>query len=100
MEPTEAYDRLRQGAPVCACGGYLAGLDALHRSEICNALTFDRLNGKYRTVREVYLASGENWNQTFYVMLFRYMGDPANRETYMELARRVRYKTVLRERGE
>lgn len=100
MDPGSAYERLRQGASVCACGGYLARLDALHRSEILNALAFDRLRRKYETVREVYLASGENWNQTFYVMLFRYLGDPANRETYMELARRVRYKTVLRERGE
>lgn len=100
MDPDTAYARLRQGAPVCACGGFLARLDALHCSEIVNALAFDRLRRKYETVREVYLASGENWNQTFYVMLFRYMGDPSNRETYMELARRVRYKTVLRERGE
>ncbi len=100
MDPSTLYDRLRQGSPVCACGGFLARLDGLHRSEILNALAFERLRRKYETVRKVYLTSGENWNQTFYVMLFRYMGDTINREIYMELARRVRYKTVLRERGE
>lgn len=99
MDSDAAYDRLRRGAPFCACGGYLAGLDALHRSEIFNTLAYERLRRKYETVRKVYLDSGENWNQAFYVMLFRYMGDTANRETYMELARRVRYKFILRERG-
>ena len=43
-------ERLRAGAGTYACGGYLAALDGLQRTEICTALIFDRLQRKMRTV--------------------------------------------------
>ena len=42
--------------------------------------------------------AADNWNQTFYLLYFRTLGDRRNQEAYLELARRVPYKTVLRER--
>ncbi len=42
--------------------------------------------------------AAENWNQTFYLLYFRTLGDRQNQEAYLTLARRVSYKTVLRER--
>ncbi len=84
------------GSPVC--GGYLAGLPALNRSEICTALAFDRLERKIRTVGELHREAAENWNQTFYLLYFRTLGDRQNQQAYLALARRVPYKAVLRER--
>ena len=37
-------NRLQAGAGTYACGGYLAGLGSLQRSEICTALLFSRLD--------------------------------------------------------
>ncbi|MDE5730049.1 MAG: DUF2851 family protein [Alistipes sp.] len=90
-------DALRAEAGALGCGGFLARLDALHRTDLLTRLVYDRLQRKYETAEEIYRRSGQNWNQTFYTLLFRYMGDPSNRETYMELARRASYGIVLRE---
>ena len=91
-------NRLQAGAGTYACGGYLAGLGSLQRSEICTALLFSRLERKMRMVDALREEASENWNQTFYTLLFRYIGDLSNQDTYTELARRATYTMVLRER--
>ena len=92
-----AMNRLRAGAGAYACGGFLAGQSALQRSEICTSLLFDRLERKMRMVEALRHEAAENWNQTFYLLYFRTLGDRQNQEAYLTL-RRVSYKTVLRER--
>ena len=91
-------ERLRAGAEAYACGGYLGGLGALQRTELGTALIFDRLSRKMRMVEALRNEAADNWNQTFYLLYFRTLGDRRNQEAYLELARRVPYKTVLRER--
>lgn len=91
-------ERLRDGAATYACGGFLAGLDKLQCSEICTALIFDRLKRKMEMVDRLRIEAADNWNQTFYLLYFRTLGDRLNQEAYLELARRVPYKAVLRER--
>ena len=101
METTAAeriLARLKAGAGTYACGGYLAGLDDLQRTELFTALLFDRLARKMRLVEALRGEADENWNQTFYLLYFRTLGDRQNQEAYLSLARRVPYRTVLRER--
>lgn len=94
-------NRLEAGAGTgaCACGGYLASRTPLQRGEICTALAFDRLGRKMRTVERIFSEANENWNQTFYLLYFRTLGDRQNQEAYLSLARRVPYRVVLRERA-
>lgn len=61
-------NRLQAGAGTYACGGYLAGLGSLQRSEICTALLFSRLERKMRMVDALREEASENWNQTFYLL--------------------------------
>lgn len=93
-----ALNRLQAGAGAYACGGHLVALPTLRRSELFTALAFDRLDRKMRVVEELYREAEENWNQTFYLMYFRTLGDRQNQEAFLTLARRVPYKIVLRER--
>lgn len=93
-----ALNRLQAGAGAYACGEILAGLGPLQRSETYTALLFDRLGRKMRMVEALHREAAENWNQTFYLLYFRTLGDRQNQEAYLSLARRVDYKTVLRER--
>ena len=76
-------ERLRAGAGTYACGGYLAALDGLQRTEICTALIFDRLQRKMRTVETLHGEADGNWNQTFYLLYFRTLGDRQNQEAYL-----------------
>lgn len=91
-------NRLRAGAAASECGGYLAGLHPLRRGEIYTALLFDRLRRKLATLDTLHDEGGDDWNQTFYRMYFRTLGDRQNQEAYLSLARRVPYVYVLRER--
>ncbi|MFQ7502979.1 MAG: DUF2851 family protein [Alistipes finegoldii] len=52
-------NRLQAGAGTYACGGYLAGLGSLQRSEICTALLFSRLERKMRMVEALRRSGGE-----------------------------------------
>ena len=90
-------------APQQSCGGagcraWLTELDALHRTEVCTSLLFERLERKMRTLEELRTAAGGDWHETFYLLYFRTLGDRDNREVYLELARRLPYRLLLRER--
>ena len=91
-------NRLQAGASYFGCGGYLASLERLQRLQIYNTLGFERLERKNRDIMELYAESGENWPQTFYMMLLRTMGGVDNKEAFLELARAVPYAAVLREK--
>ncbi len=92
------YNRLRSGADHFYCGERLREMDSLHRSDLFTGLVFDRIVRKYGDIERIFEESRGDWNQTLYVMLFRVMGDVRNREAYMELARRVPYRIIQRER--
>lgn len=94
----EALRRLTSDTSATACGEYIASLDPLHRAELYNALAFERLERKNRDIMSIYRSVGENWNQTFYVMLLRTIGGMNNRRPFEELARRATYAMALRER--
>lgn len=87
------------GVGPSGCGAYLAALDSLHRSEILKDAAFDRLRRKLKAVERLFEEAGRNWNQTFYLMFFRTLGDKRNQEAYLDLARRATYAMVLRERA-
>ena len=91
-------ERLEARAGEHACGGFLATLEELPRTELFTTLLFDRLQRKMRMVEALRSEAADNWNQTFYLLYFRTLGDRRNQEAYLELARRVPYRIVLRER--
>ncbi|MEG2613445.1 MAG: DUF2851 family protein [Alistipes sp.] len=92
-------NRLLAGTEICGCGEYLTALPSLNRSEIVLDLVYDRLQRKYNAVQTLFVEADENWNQTFYLMFFRTLGDKRNQRAYLTLARRVTYAMVLRERA-
>lgn len=81
----------------CAC--FMADMDPYHYYNFMSGLLYDRLVHKYEEVMEVHSQSDKNWNQTLYVMLFRAMGSPYNKETFREIAKRVPYDVVAHERA-
>lgn len=94
----ETARRLMADTDAGACGQYIAALDPLRRAELYNALAFERLERKNRDIMSIYASAGENWNQTFYIMLLRTIGGMDNRRPFEELARRATYAMALRER--
>lgn len=91
-------NRLKAGASYFGCGGYLSRIGTLNRLSLYNTLSFERLNRKYGDIKKYFLASDQNWQQTFYIMLLRTMGGMDNKEAFTTLAHRVAYAHILRER--
>ncbi|MBE6181446.1 MAG: DUF2851 family protein [Rikenellaceae bacterium] len=94
----ELLTRLKARAVEYACANYLAGLAALNRAEVYTSLVFDRLKRKMRLVEQLFIEASEDWNQTFYMLYLRTLGDLKNQQAYLELSQRVPYRIVLRER--
>ena len=67
--------RLLAGAATYACGRVSRTPDALHRNDLYTRLIRPAPERKYDVVRELRAESDSNWNQTFYVLLFRTIGD-------------------------
>lgn len=91
-------NRLKAGAATMNCSGYLNSLDSLHRHDLMLRIVFDRLKRKIEVVEELYEEAQQNWNQTFFLLYFRTLGDKQNQQAYLKLARQVPYKYILRER--
>ena len=96
----QLMERLVAGATSgsTACGNFLAAMDSLHRTTLYTRLLFERLERKMQLVASLHEEADHNWNQTFYLLYFRTLGDKTNQEAYLELARRVPYRVLLRER--
>lgn len=94
-----AYETMRKGAMDYYCGGHVARMDRHERIAMFTRLLFDRMERKCRDLTDIYNENDQNWNETMYVMLLRTMGDSKNKEAFTELARRVRYTAVSRERN-
>lgn len=80
------------------CARTLAGMEAVNRYHLLTRLMIERLQRKYGDFLKIYEESGNNWNEVFYVMLFRTMGAGRNREAYTCLARKVSYSNLCRVR--
>lgn len=91
-----ACNRLRSGARGYGCGGRLRDMAPVDRTELFTQFYYDRMVRKYGDIDTLFKQCRKEWEQTFYVMLFRVMGDVNNREAYTELARRVPYAALRR----
>jgi hypothetical protein len=91
--------RLEAGAREYACGDFLSHVEAMSRSRLYETLLLERLARKHRVVQQFYKESASDWNQTLYQLLFRTVGDVKNRTAFVQLARKVPYHLVLKERS-
>lgn len=98
IDEQQLFGRLKNHPTTEACSHFLLSQPSLHRNGIYTSLLFDRLHRKMEVVNELHREAVENWNQTFYLLYFRTLGDSRNQQAYLSLARKVSYKTVLRER--
>ncbi len=97
-QTAELFRTLCEGASCCGCGERLAALESVHRVHLYTQLLSERLTDRLHEIRELFETSESDWNQTFYVMLFRAMAGPANKQPYVKLASRVPYTVLSREK--
>lgn len=94
----DLMDFLHTGANSCRCGIYLHHMEPIYRQLIYHDLEYERLMTKYNRVCEMYNLPMD-WNQIFFVSFLEWMSDKNNRGNYMEVAMRLSYPLIARERG-
>lgn len=94
-----AYEALREGAPEYGCAGHIARMDDYGRVSLITRLAVDRLQRKCGDISQIYESCSKNLNETMYVMLMRTMGDSKNKDAFTELAGKVSYAVLSRERN-
>ncbi len=93
-------DQLKAGAKGNLCAKHLCRCDELRRQQIYTSLEHERITRKYNDIYHLFQGDGmSNWNQTFYLLFMRTLGDKANQEVFMEVARRVSLSSLMRERS-
>ena len=89
---------IRNNAGKYCCAPALAQLDSILRTQLFTELFFERLEHKIGIVEQLHRQANGNWNQTFYLLYFRTLGDSSNQENYLTLAQTVTYSQILWER--
>lgn len=80
------------------CASHIRSLAQHERIALFTRLQTERLERKARDLREVFDACERNWSETMYVALSQGMGTTNNKLAFGELARRVKFGYILRER--
>lgn len=84
---------------ITACATYLGEIDADERTHIFERLYKERINIKREGIMRTYKEVGEDWNQTLYTLLLKYLGSTHNGDAMQLLSRVVTYSMVAKERG-
>lgn len=94
----ELISILRQHAHTGRCGIYLHQLDDLQRQSLYQELETERLNRKCVDIKELFAATRQNWTQVMFIIFMRALSDERNRPNFMEIARRVDFNILTREK--
>lgn len=84
---------------ISACAAYLGDIDAEERQQLFERLFKERVNQKRESIMRTYKEVGEDWNQTLYTLLLKYLGSTHNGNAMEQLSRVVTYNMIAKERG-
>lgn len=84
---------------ISACANYLSDIDAQERTLLFERLFKERVNLKRESIMRTYKEVGEDWNQTLYTLLLKYLGSTHNGSAMEQLSHVVTYNMIAKERG-
>ena len=85
---------------ITECSAYIAELDAQRRAILFERLFKERMNLKQQVIMHTFKSVGEEWNQTLYTTLLKYLGSTHNGAAMEQLSKVVTYTMLAKERGE
>jgi hypothetical protein len=98
LEYSESLDNtfrnLTEGEGRSLCCRELKRMPQVSLYNTLTRLTIERLERKYNDFLQLYTEAGNDWNEAFYITLFKSVGASRNREAYIKLARTVRYRDL------
>lgn len=95
VDKAKIIKNLEQGAERLSCAGFIQRLSTLERDTLFTEACFDRIHRKSQFIDRIFQET-QDWNETFYRMLFRAIDISFNRGAYEELAKKIPYHIILR----
>ena len=92
----QRYEWLRQSAAFVPCAGSVSEVPALVWTSWKDRLLIERLEQRADVLKSWLLQTQYDWEEVCYLALARGAGMPVNGETFLELARSLPYKMLLR----
>ncbi len=99
VQREDMLEVLRSGSKSQRCGIYIYNLDPLERQIIYQELESKRLIAKHVRMSLQHDKERMSWNQIAFMNIMQYMGNMSNRKNYIEIARRVSFEMLQRERS-
>ncbi|MBO5672355.1 MAG: DUF2851 family protein [Alistipes sp.] len=81
------------------CAELIATTGDLERCQLMTDLAYERMERKQVELLDILHRTNNDWNQTMFIMLLRYMGGQHNKSAAEVLAHRIGYNTIVRESG-
>lgn len=91
------YQKLIGTSSSVACERLLPQVNTLTRLSMLDRVLVERLQVRAQWIREIYHATGNDWEETAYRALARNFGFKVNSDPFLTLAQRLPYKFILKQ---
>lgn len=93
------YEQFVGAKRFLACGNAVKTIDELHVHNMLDRVLVERLYQKLAFVNSVFQSTTNDWNETFYQLLFYAFGLKVNAETMRHLAQRIPLSIIRKHAG-
>ncbi len=93
------YQALTVGTDAIPCAGQFRMVKPLRQTAMLDTALMQRLERKADTLKTVYDASGQDWEETAYRLLATYLGTKVNAEPMEQLVRALPLRTLQKHRN-
>jgi hypothetical protein len=92
----ESYESLYQNKQVIPCGKLLQPVPDIVKEPWLERMLIDRLETKTDFIKEIYTFTKHNWEETFYILLFKNFGFHVNSDAFLQVAKSLPLTVLLK----
>jgi hypothetical protein len=90
------YQNLYQSKQQIPCGTLFNEVAAVTRESCLERVLFERLEAKTDFIKELYHFTKNNWEETFYLLLFKNFGFHTNSDAFLQIAKSIPLTILLK----
>jgi uncharacterized protein DUF2851 len=90
------YENLYQSKQQIPCGSLFNEVAAITRESCLERMLFERLEAKTDFIKELYHFTKHNWEETFYLLLFKNFGFHTNSDAFLQIAKTIPLTVLLK----
>jgi len=93
------YENLKYSKHKIACENKLHEINKLHINSWLDSLLIKRLERKSNEINKLLKENNNNWEESFYILLFKHLGAKINAESFEMLARQTPLKILAKHKN-